>query len=87
MDQSPVPSNQQSDQVNSLDVAFEINKILDCGLDKDTLSICIALLESGINPEALAVVIKKLRKEAAKSKAISQQQEQDIFPDPSRKQN
>jgi len=52
----------------ALDVAFEINKILDCGLDKESLSVCIALLETGVNPEALAEVIKRLRKEAAKVK-------------------
>jgi len=52
----------------ALDVAFEINKILDCGLDKESLSVCIALLETGVNPEALAEVIKRLRKEAAEVK-------------------
>ena len=53
-------------QSNPLDICYELNKILDCGLDKETLSICIALLETGVNPEALAEVIKKLRKESAK---------------------
>jgi len=52
----------------TLDIAFEINKILDCGLDKDQLSTCIALLETGVNPEALAEVVKRLRKEAAKAR-------------------
>lgn len=46
----------------ALDIAYEINKILDCGLDKNTLSICIALLEAGVHPEALAAVVKKLRR-------------------------
>ena len=35
-------------------VAFEISKILDCGLDKQTLMILIGLIENGANPEALA---------------------------------
>lgn len=35
----------------AVEVAYEINKILDCGLDKETLSICIGLIESGVNPE------------------------------------
>jgi mitotic-spindle organizing protein 1 len=52
----------------ALDIAHELNKILDCGLDKESLSICIALLESGVNPEALAEVVKRLRKEAARAK-------------------
>ena len=35
----------------ALNISYEINRILDCGLDKETLSICIALLENGVNPE------------------------------------
>jgi mitotic-spindle organizing protein 1 len=35
----------------ALDVSFELSKLLDCGLDKESLSICIALLETGVNPE------------------------------------
>lgn len=38
--------------LEGLDCAHEISKILDCGLDKETLSICLALLENGVNPEA-----------------------------------
>jgi mitotic-spindle organizing protein 1 len=49
-----------------LEVAFEINKLLNCGLDKETLSICMGILETGVNPEALADVIKHLRKEKQK---------------------
>lgn len=36
----------------ALDAAAELSKLLDCGLDKETLSICIALIENGVNPEA-----------------------------------
>ncbi|GAB4814532.1 hypothetical protein N2152v2_001578 [Parachlorella kessleri] len=49
----------------ALNISYEINRILDCGLDKETLSICIALLENGVNPEALAEVVKRLRQQAA----------------------
>jgi mitotic-spindle organizing protein 1 len=49
----------------ALDVAHEINKLLDCGLDKESLSVCVALLETGVNPEALAVVVQRLRTQAA----------------------
>jgi hypothetical protein len=34
-----------------LDLAYEISKILDTGLDKKTLEILIALCENGVNPE------------------------------------
>lgn len=48
----------------SLDLAFHMSNILDTGLDRHTLSILIALLDLGLNPEALAAVIKELRKES-----------------------
>jgi mitotic-spindle organizing protein 1 len=59
----------------ALDVAHEINKILDCGLDKQSLSVCVALLETGVNPEALAEVIKKLRRHQEPSQATQQKQQ------------
>lgn len=49
----------------TLDIAHEISKLLNTGLDRDTLSILIALCENGVNPEALAAVVKELRREAA----------------------
>ncbi|EFN60162.1 hypothetical protein CHLNCDRAFT_18194 [Chlorella variabilis] len=42
------------DAARALDNAHEIAKLLDCGLDKETLSTCIALIEAGVNPEASA---------------------------------
>ncbi|OCF42881.1 mitotic spindle organizing protein 1 [Kwoniella heveanensis CBS 569] len=35
---------------------------IDC-LDKNTLSICVGMIEQGANPDALAAVIKELRRE------------------------
>ena len=32
-------------------VAYELSKVLDTGLDKETLSILVALCENGVNPE------------------------------------
>ena len=52
-------------------VAHEISKILDTGLDKETLAILMGLLENGVNPEALAEVVKELRREAAALKAAA----------------
>ncbi|KAJ8787200.1 hypothetical protein J1605_005786, partial [Eschrichtius robustus] len=43
---------------------LEISRILNTGLDMETLSICVRLCEQGINPEALSSVIKELRKAA-----------------------
>jgi len=45
-----------------------MSNLLNTGLDKETLSILIKLIESGVNPEALAAVVKELQKEAAQFK-------------------
>jgi len=47
----------------SLDLAFHMSNILDTGLDRHALSILIALCDLGVNPEALAAIVKELRKE------------------------
>ncbi|XP_007888920.1 mitotic-spindle organizing protein 1 [Callorhinchus milii] len=53
----------------TMEVLLEISRLLNTGLDMESLSICVRLCEQGINPEALASVIKELRKatEALKS--------------------
>ena len=43
----------------------EISDLLNTGLDDETLRICVQMLEAGINPEALADVVKELRREVA----------------------
>ncbi|QDZ19484.1 mitotic-spindle organizing protein [Chloropicon primus] len=47
-----------------VDVAYELSQVLDTGLDKETLSILMALCENGVNPEALALVVKELKRES-----------------------
>ncbi|XP_070607975.1 mitotic-spindle organizing protein 1 [Erythrolamprus reginae] len=46
----------------TMDVLMEISRLLNTGLDAETLSICVRLCEQGINPEALSAVIRELRK-------------------------
>ncbi|KLT41390.1 hypothetical protein CC85DRAFT_247793, partial [Cutaneotrichosporon oleaginosum] len=41
----------------------DLSLLLQTGLDKQTLSICIGMIEHGANPDTLAAVIKELRKE------------------------
>jgi Mitotic-spindle organizing gamma-tubulin ring associated len=36
-------------------VLFDISQLLNTKLDKETLATCVGLIESGVNPEALAV--------------------------------
>ncbi len=40
-----------------------ISKILNTGLDEATLSLCTELCEQGVNPEALAAMIKEIKRE------------------------
>ncbi|GAB5033317.1 Hypothetical protein NocV09_01300580 [Nannochloropsis oceanica] len=58
-----------------LGAVHEISNLLNTGLDRQTLAILVNLCEAGVNPEALALVVQELRKEAA-SKQQQQQQQQ-----------
>ena len=49
----------------SFTVLMEMSNLLNTGLDSESLSICVKLIEAGVNPEALALVIKELRRESA----------------------
>ena len=41
-----------------------MSQILNCGVDQRTLSILVNLVENGVNPEALAAVVKELKRES-----------------------
>lgn len=43
--------------------------MLDTGLDRTSVELVMKLCETGVNPEALAAVIKELRAEASRVKA------------------
>ncbi|KAH6683276.1 mitotic-spindle organizing protein 1 [Halenospora varia] len=58
-----------------IDVFHEISTLLNADLDRQTLSICISLIENGVNPEALATVVKELRKDAEETNRQSMQQQ------------
>ncbi|KAI9206039.1 mitotic-spindle organizing gamma-tubulin ring associated-domain-containing protein [Polychytrium aggregatum] len=49
----------------TMDILYEISQLLNTGLDRKSLGLCLSLCESGVNPEALAAVIKDLRREGA----------------------
>ncbi|KAL3480118.1 mitotic-spindle organizing gamma-tubulin ring associated-domain-containing protein [Aspergillus californicus] len=48
-----------------IDILHEISVLLNTNLDRTELSLCVSLVENGVNPDALATVIKDLRREAA----------------------
>mmetsp|Transcript_26657 Transcript_26657/g.30631 ORF Transcript_26657/g.30631 Transcript_26657/m.30631 type:complete len:83 (-) Transcript_26657:1073-1321(-) len=56
---------------DSLEVIYEISQILNTGLDRKTLSILVSLCECGVNPEALATVVKELKRESQILKSVS----------------
>lgn len=52
------------DAKETLELVYEISELLNCQLDRQTLSIVISLIENGVSPVAIAAVIKELKKEA-----------------------
>ena len=46
-----------------------MSQLLETGLDRETLAVLVGLTESGVNPEALAAVVKELRRESAALRA------------------
>ncbi|CAG8885826.1 unnamed protein product [Penicillium egyptiacum] len=53
-----------------IDILQEISDLLNTNLDRTELSLCVSLIENGVNPDALATVIKDLRKETGASKRV-----------------
>jgi len=68
----PDPKQEQrikADQARQvIDVFHQISTLLNADLDRQTLSICISLIENGVNPEALASVVRELRKDAEETR-------------------
>ncbi|CAZ83474.1 unnamed protein product [Tuber melanosporum] len=57
------PSKQQAAR-EVIDILHEISTLLNTHLDRTTLSLCVSLVENGVHPDALAAVIKELRRES-----------------------
>lgn len=47
----------------TLALLSRISRLLNTGLDTETLAICIRLCEAGVHPEALAKAIQEVRRE------------------------
>lgn len=54
-------SNQTVAARETFQVLLELSKLLNTGLDAETLAICVRLCENGVNPEALALAINQVR--------------------------
>ncbi|KAI1820571.1 mitotic-spindle organizing protein associated with a ring of gamma-tubulin 1 [Xylaria intraflava] len=72
----PAASKEENEKQDAarqaVDILHEISTILNCHLDRRTLSVCISMVENGVNPEALANVVQYLRKEAQKINLANQ---------------
>ena len=47
-----------------------MSQLLNCGVDQRTLTLLVALIENGVNTEALANVVKELQRETRALKVI-----------------
>ncbi|KAK8086328.1 Mitotic-spindle organizing protein 1 [Apiospora phragmitis] len=54
-------SEKQAAAQQAVDILHEISTILNCHLDRRTLSCCISMIENGVNPEALAAQKEKFK--------------------------
>ena len=52
-------------------VLYEMSQLLNCGVDQRTLTLLVALIENGVNPEALANVVKELQRETRALKVFN----------------
>ncbi|XP_015523046.1 mitotic-spindle organizing protein 1-like [Neodiprion lecontei] len=60
----PEPVNHQVNAARkTFQTLHQISKLLNTNLDPSTLSICVRLCENGVNPQALATVVKELQRE------------------------
>nr|CAD7268056.1 unnamed protein product [Timema shepardi]CAD7578614.1 unnamed protein product [Timema californicum] len=58
-------SNKLDEAKQTLNILQEISDLLNTGLTPETLNICVRLCELGVNPEALALVLKEINRELA----------------------
>lgn len=59
---TPIKTNQDELKEN----ITNISNILNTNLSPEVLEICIKLLEVGVNPQGLAQIVQKIRKETGK---------------------
>ncbi|KAJ3133157.1 hypothetical protein HK101_004490 [Irineochytrium annulatum] len=55
----------EAGSAEALEILHQMSQLLDVGLDKETLALCVSLCEQGVNPEAVSAVVKELKREAA----------------------
>jgi len=61
-----IESSENGSSLSQFDVLNEISKLLNTGISKETLQVCIELIEAGINPLALADFVKSVTEHCSK---------------------
>ncbi|ORY39087.1 hypothetical protein BCR33DRAFT_720336 [Rhizoclosmatium globosum] len=61
--------DKQAAAKEALSIVHQVSQLLETGLDKDALAVCVALIEQGVDPEALSAVVKELRRDFASASA------------------
>ncbi|XP_022195148.1 mitotic-spindle organizing protein 1 [Nilaparvata lugens] len=56
-------AKKNNDARETFSAIMEISNLLNTGLDAETLTYCVRLCENGVHPEALATVIKEMKRE------------------------
>jgi len=51
-----------------METLYQISSLLKTDIDRQTLALIVSLIEQGVNPEALAITLKELKKETKKKK-------------------
>ena len=61
---------------NAAEILHEISDILETGLEKEHLNILLEMCENGVDPNALAAVVKELRRESSAMVSLDRDSQQ-----------
>ncbi|CAD8179650.1 unnamed protein product [Paramecium octaurelia] len=65
--------SEKEEAQETLEIIHEMSQILNCGLDRQQLAILVSMIENGVNPEALALVVNEMKTELNTYKKIHKQ--------------
>ncbi|CAD8045032.1 unnamed protein product [Paramecium primaurelia] len=65
--------SEKEEAQETLEIIQEMSQILNCGLDRQQLAILISMIDNGVNPEALSLVVNEMKTELNTYKKIHKQ--------------
>ncbi|XP_075738033.1 mitotic-spindle organizing protein 1-like isoform X2 [Rhipicephalus microplus] len=78
---APGGDEQRAAVIETFEVLLEMSQLLNTGLDAQSLGLCVKLCESGVNPVALACLIKEVRAQTASNVPTSKSANDDALSD------